>query len=124
MNFFLNLLILKIKIFNLSKLFRVNSLIVFFCPKIKALLQLSKDYLKKIFEFSTFVFFFFNFWCRKPESPISRPRPPIVEGRDGTPQKKKQCNCKHSRCLKLYISSLPFLLNPISCSYLFPLSVF
>lgn len=38
----------------------------------------------------------------KPESPISRPRPPIVEGRDGTPQKKKQCNCKHSRCLKLY----------------------
>ncbi|CAH8322392.1 unnamed protein product [Eruca vesicaria subsp. sativa] len=37
----------------------------------------------------------------KPESPKSRPRP-IVEGRDGTPQKKKQCNCKHSRCLKLY----------------------
>ncbi|CAH2077631.1 unnamed protein product [Thlaspi arvense] len=38
----------------------------------------------------------------KPESPKARPRPPIVEGRDGTPQKKKQCNCKHSRCLKLY----------------------
>ncbi|KAF8090734.1 hypothetical protein N665_0468s0011 [Sinapis alba] len=37
----------------------------------------------------------------KPESPISRQRP-IVEARDGTPQKKKQCNCKHSRCLKLY----------------------
>ncbi|ESQ54344.1 hypothetical protein EUTSA_v10024708mg [Eutrema salsugineum] len=37
----------------------------------------------------------------KPESPKSRPRP-IVEARDGTPQKKKQCNCKHSRCLKLY----------------------
>ncbi|KAF8097772.1 hypothetical protein N665_0281s0035 [Sinapis alba] len=37
----------------------------------------------------------------KPESPKSRARP-IVEGRDGTPQKKKQCNCKHSRCLKLY----------------------
>ncbi|XP_010438363.1 PREDICTED: protein tesmin/TSO1-like CXC 5 [Camelina sativa] len=36
-----------------------------------------------------------------PESPIARPRP-IVEARDGTPQKKKQCNCKHSRCLKLY----------------------
>ncbi|CAH8366457.1 unnamed protein product [Eruca vesicaria subsp. sativa] len=35
------------------------------------------------------------------ESPKSRPRP-AVEGRDGTPQKKKQCNCKHSRCLKLY----------------------
>ncbi|KAG2241616.1 hypothetical protein Bca52824_090189 [Brassica carinata] len=37
----------------------------------------------------------------KQESPISRPRS-IVEGRDGTPQKKKHCNCKHSRCLKLY----------------------
>ncbi|KAF3597254.1 hypothetical protein DY000_02027517 [Brassica cretica] len=37
----------------------------------------------------------------KQESPKSRPRP-IVEGRDGTPQKKKHCNCKHSRCLKLY----------------------
>ncbi|KAL1195594.1 Protein tesmin/TSO1-like CXC 6 [Cardamine amara subsp. amara] len=37
----------------------------------------------------------------KPESPKSKPRP-VVEGRDGTPQKKKQCNCKHSRCLKLY----------------------
>ncbi|KAL1216294.1 Protein tesmin/TSO1-like CXC 5 [Cardamine amara subsp. amara] len=37
----------------------------------------------------------------KPESPIARPRP-MVEARDGTPQKKKQCNCKHSRCLKLY----------------------
>ncbi|KFK40380.1 hypothetical protein AALP_AA3G366000 [Arabis alpina] len=39
---------------------------------------------------------------RKPESPKSKPRP-VVEARDGTtPQKKKQCNCKHSRCLKLY----------------------
>ncbi|CAH8262823.1 unnamed protein product [Arabidopsis lyrata] len=28
--------------------------------------------------------------------------PPVGEARDGTPQKKKQCNCKHSRCLKLY----------------------
>uniref|UniRef100_A0A1J3GTG6 Protein tesmin/TSO1-like CXC 6 n=3 Tax=Noccaea caerulescens TaxID=107243 RepID=A0A1J3GTG6_NOCCA len=37
----------------------------------------------------------------KPESPKSKPRP-VVEARDGTPQKKKQCNCKHSRCLKLY----------------------
>ncbi|CAN8326385.1 unnamed protein product [Cochlearia groenlandica] len=37
----------------------------------------------------------------KPESPKSRGRP-IVEGGDVTPQKKKQCNCKHSRCLKLY----------------------
>ncbi|KAF8094315.1 hypothetical protein N665_0365s0003 [Sinapis alba] len=35
------------------------------------------------------------------ESPISRARP-VVEGRDGTPQKKKHCNCKLSRCLKLY----------------------
>ncbi|ESQ50378.1 hypothetical protein EUTSA_v10001964mg [Eutrema salsugineum] len=33
----------------------------------------------------------------KTESPKSKPRPV-----DGTPQKKKHCNCKHSRCLKLY----------------------
>ncbi|KAF3498190.1 hypothetical protein DY000_02054507 [Brassica cretica] len=39
---------------------------------------------------------------KQPESPESRARPPIVEGRDGTPQKKKHCNCKLSRCLKLY----------------------
>ncbi|KAG7622193.1 CRC domain [Arabidopsis suecica] len=37
-----------------------------------------------------------------PESPKARGPRPNVEGRDGTPQKKKQCNCKHSRCLKLY----------------------
>ncbi|XP_010541189.1 PREDICTED: protein tesmin/TSO1-like CXC 5 [Tarenaya hassleriana] len=37
----------------------------------------------------------------KQESPKSRARP-AVDSRDGTPQKKKQCNCKHSRCLKLY----------------------
>ena len=43
-----------------------------------------------------------SFLSRKqPESPESRARPPIVEGRDGTPQKKKHCNCKLSRCLKL-----------------------
>ncbi|KAM1932771.1 hypothetical protein ACFX15_017167 [Malus domestica] len=37
----------------------------------------------------------------KPESPKSRPRP-NVDAKDGTPKKQKQCNCKHSRCLKLY----------------------
>ncbi|RVW96341.1 Protein tesmin/TSO1-like CXC 5 [Vitis vinifera] len=37
----------------------------------------------------------------KPESPRSRPRPNI-DVKDGTPKKQKQCNCKHSRCLKLY----------------------
>ncbi|KAM5547778.1 protein tesmin/TSO1-like CXC 5 [Rosa sericea] len=37
----------------------------------------------------------------KPDSPKSRPRP-NVDGKDGTPKKQKQCNCKHSRCLKLY----------------------
>ncbi|XP_022732045.1 protein tesmin/TSO1-like CXC 5 [Durio zibethinus] len=36
----------------------------------------------------------------KPESPTSKPRP--NELKDGTPKKQKQCNCKHSRCLKLY----------------------
>ncbi|KAJ0989248.1 hypothetical protein J5N97_007604 [Dioscorea zingiberensis] len=37
----------------------------------------------------------------KPESPRSRPRP-IFEVKDGTPKKQKQCNCRHSKCLKLY----------------------
>ncbi|KAF5187970.1 tesmin/TSO1-like CXC [Thalictrum thalictroides] len=37
----------------------------------------------------------------KPESPKSRPRP-SSDLKDGTPKKQKQCNCKHSRCLKLY----------------------
>ncbi|KAJ8768624.1 hypothetical protein K2173_023528 [Erythroxylum novogranatense] len=38
---------------------------------------------------------------RKPESPKSRSRP-NAEPKEGTPKKLKQCNCKHSRCLKLY----------------------
>ncbi|XP_075652151.1 protein tesmin/TSO1-like CXC 5 [Castanea sativa] len=38
---------------------------------------------------------------RKPDSPKSRPKP-NSEVKDGTPKKQKQCNCKHSRCLKLY----------------------
>ncbi|KGN60608.1 protein tesmin/TSO1-like CXC 5 isoform X2 [Cucumis sativus] len=37
----------------------------------------------------------------KPESPMSRARP-AIEAKDSTPKKQKQCNCKHSRCLKLY----------------------
>ncbi|GAB4852602.1 hypothetical protein Ancab_016816 [Ancistrocladus abbreviatus] len=37
----------------------------------------------------------------KPESPRARGRP-NVEAKDGTPKRQKQCNCKHSRCLKLY----------------------
>ncbi|KAK1377609.1 CRC domain-containing protein [Heracleum sosnowskyi] len=37
----------------------------------------------------------------KPESPKARPRQ-NPEVKDGTPKKQKQCNCKHSRCLKLY----------------------
>ncbi|XP_071729486.1 protein tesmin/TSO1-like CXC 5 isoform X2 [Rutidosis leptorrhynchoides] len=36
-----------------------------------------------------------------PESPKTRPRQ-NAEVKDGTPKKQKQCNCKHSRCLKLY----------------------
>ncbi|XVF49167.1 hypothetical protein PTKIN_Ptkin03bG0246800 [Pterospermum kingtungense] len=36
----------------------------------------------------------------KPESPKAKPR--ANELKDGTPKKQKQCNCKHSRCLKLY----------------------
>ncbi|CAI9780354.1 unnamed protein product [Fraxinus pennsylvanica] len=38
----------------------------------------------------------------KPESPRARPRQNLAEVNDGTPKKQKQCNCKHSRCLKLY----------------------
>ncbi|KAL3623821.1 hypothetical protein CASFOL_032637 [Castilleja foliolosa] len=38
----------------------------------------------------------------KPESPRARPRQTVNEVKDGTPKKQKQCNCKHSRCLKLY----------------------
>uniref|UniRef100_A0A6N2KM82 CRC domain-containing protein n=1 Tax=Salix viminalis TaxID=40686 RepID=A0A6N2KM82_SALVM len=37
----------------------------------------------------------------KPESPKSIPIP-NTELKDGTPKKQRQCNCKHSRCLKLY----------------------
>ncbi|PWA64167.1 tesmin/TSO1-like CXC domain-containing protein [Artemisia annua] len=37
----------------------------------------------------------------KMESPKARPRQ-NVDTKDGTPKKQKQCNCKHSRCLKLY----------------------
>ncbi|XP_057969721.1 protein tesmin/TSO1-like CXC 5 [Malania oleifera] len=37
----------------------------------------------------------------KPESPRSRGRSNI-EVKEGTPKKQKQCNCKHSKCLKLY----------------------
>ncbi|XVF88561.1 hypothetical protein PTKIN_Ptkin19aG0060700 [Pterospermum kingtungense] len=36
----------------------------------------------------------------KPESPNAKARPNEVK--DATPKKQKQCNCKHSRCLKLY----------------------
>ncbi|XP_020571126.1 protein tesmin/TSO1-like CXC 5 [Phalaenopsis equestris] len=37
----------------------------------------------------------------KPESPKGRSRP-LFEMKEGTPTRKKNCNCKHSRCLKLY----------------------
>ncbi|XP_058074317.1 protein tesmin/TSO1-like CXC 5 [Magnolia sinica] len=37
----------------------------------------------------------------KPELPRPQPQPSF-EGKDGTPKKQKQCNCKHSKCLKLY----------------------
>ncbi|MCD9639500.1 hypothetical protein HAX54_024081 [Datura stramonium] len=37
----------------------------------------------------------------KPESPKARSRQSASEAKDGTPKKPKQCNCKHSRCLKL-----------------------
>ncbi|URE38379.1 Tesmin TSO1-like CXC domain containing protein [Musa troglodytarum] len=37
----------------------------------------------------------------KTESPKSRPRL-LYDAKDGTPTRKKNCNCKHSKCLKLY----------------------
>ncbi|RYR57454.1 hypothetical protein Ahy_A05g023188 [Arachis hypogaea] len=37
----------------------------------------------------------------KPESPKSRSRPNF-DIKEATPKKQKQCNCKHSKCLKLY----------------------
>ncbi|CAA6665990.1 unnamed protein product [Spirodela intermedia] len=37
----------------------------------------------------------------KPDSPKPHPRPGF-EVKDGTPKKKRQCNCKNSKCLKLY----------------------
>ncbi|KAE8724124.1 Protein tesmin/TSO1-like CXC 5 [Hibiscus syriacus] len=42
-----------------------------------------------------------TFQLSKQESPRSRPRA-HAEAKDGTPKKQKQCNCKNSRCLKLY----------------------
>ncbi|KAG0462676.1 hypothetical protein HPP92_021152 [Vanilla planifolia] len=37
----------------------------------------------------------------KPESPKDRSKP-LFEIKEGTPSRRKNCNCKHSRCLKLY----------------------
>ncbi|XVF35465.1 hypothetical protein REPUB_Repub18cG0148300 [Reevesia pubescens] len=42
-----------------------------------------------------------TFQMSKQDSPRSRPRA-HAEAKDGTPKKQKQCNCKNSRCLKLY----------------------
>ncbi|XP_022750181.1 protein tesmin/TSO1-like CXC 5 [Durio zibethinus] len=42
-----------------------------------------------------------TFQLSKQESPSSRSRLD-AEAKDGTPKKQKQCNCKNSRCLKLY----------------------
>lgn len=36
-----------------------------------------------------------------PRRSVARPRS-ALEGKEGTPKKCKQCNCKNSRCLKLY----------------------
>ncbi|GLT85422.1 hypothetical protein SLE2022_036120 [Rubroshorea leprosula] len=42
-----------------------------------------------------------TFQLGKQESPLSRLHS-SVDAKDGTPKKQKQCNCKNSRCLKLY----------------------
>uniref|UniRef100_A0A7N0SW14 CRC domain-containing protein n=1 Tax=Kalanchoe fedtschenkoi TaxID=63787 RepID=A0A7N0SW14_KALFE len=33
---------------------------------------------------------------------IRKPESPKTKTKDGTPKRQKQCNCKHSKCLKLY----------------------
>ncbi|XP_057861423.2 protein tesmin/TSO1-like CXC 5 isoform X1 [Cryptomeria japonica] len=38
----------------------------------------------------------------KPESPRAARSRTVFESKEGTPKKAKQCNCKNSRCLKLY----------------------
>ncbi|KMT18006.1 hypothetical protein BVRB_2g032000 [Beta vulgaris subsp. vulgaris] len=38
----------------------------------------------------------------KPEPRSPQPQATALEVKDGTPKKQKQCNCKNSRCLKLY----------------------
>ncbi|XP_074568058.1 protein tesmin/TSO1-like CXC 5 isoform X2 [Curcuma longa] len=39
----------------------------------------------------------------KPQSPKSRQdTQPVYNTKDGTPTRKRNCNCKHSKCLKLY----------------------
>ncbi|PPD67451.1 hypothetical protein GOBAR_DD35669 [Gossypium barbadense] len=52
----------------------------------------------------------------KQESPRSRPRV-HADAKDGTPKKQKQCNCKNSRCLKLYCEcfSSGFYCNGCNC---------
>ncbi|XP_042429934.1 protein tesmin/TSO1-like CXC 5 isoform X1 [Zingiber officinale] len=41
--------------------------------------------------------------CRKPQSPKSRQdTQPVYNTKEGTPTRKRNCNCKHSKCLKLY----------------------
>ena len=37
-----------------------------------------------------------------PESPRARRPRAVFDLKEGTPKKSKQCNCKNSRCLKLY----------------------
>ncbi|XP_021739196.1 protein tesmin/TSO1-like CXC 5 [Chenopodium quinoa] len=38
----------------------------------------------------------------KPETQSPQPQATVPVVKDGTPKKQKQCNCKNSRCLKLY----------------------
>ncbi|MQM04144.1 hypothetical protein Taro_036937 [Colocasia esculenta] len=42
-----------------------------------------------------------SFLFRKSDSPKSHSRP-VFDVKDGTPKKQKQCNCRNSKCLKLY----------------------
>ena len=53
----------------------------------------------------------------KPKSPRAwRPRP-VFDLKEGTPKKSKQCNCKNSRCLKLYCECFASRTYCDGCNY-------
>ena len=54
----------------------------------------------------------------KPESPRARRPRAVFDLKEGTPKKSKQCNCKNSRCLKLYFECFASGTNCDGCNCL------